>query len=62
MRRFWKLTDARVQRWLYLLTIGMWRGECGFTSYDSAGRITEISACSGGINSMKITITFYKES
>lgn len=28
---------ARFRRWLYLLTQGMWRGECGFTVSDAHG-------------------------
>lgn len=45
IRRRWmnSILRARLRRWWYLLTVGMWRGECAVTYYEN-GRVTIVGS------------------
>jgi hypothetical protein len=45
MKRHYAIAKAQFRRWLYLLFIGMWRGECAINCYTYAAggkRLTKI--------------------
>lgn len=44
MKRLKQILVARFRRWLYLLFIGMRRGECAYTHYGRHGRLIEIAS------------------
>jgi hypothetical protein len=39
------LASAYFRRWLYLLCVGMWRGECAYKAMDVEGSIVELGTC-----------------
>ncbi len=53
MKRFYEICRARFRRWVYLLFIGMWRGECAFdhTEYMDGGR--RLVGIASGTSSLK---------
>ena len=57
-----RILRARLRRWWYLLSCGMWNGERGYDEYH-LGRTTLVAASTGSLrdDSLKITRTFYRE-
>lgn len=61
MKQWLKLFAPRVRCNCYLLTKGMWRGECHLETCQS-GKVTLIAACKGSFftNNLEVTRVFYK--
>jgi len=54
------LVKAKVKCWWYLLTQGMWRGECEM-SIEKRGRTVLIAAIKGTLSDFEITRIFYRK-
>lgn len=57
------IASALFRRWLYLLFVGLWRGERAFTAYSRSGQVvliqsTRVSNRQPGLGST-VTKTFY---
>jgi len=44
MRDELAILKARLRRWWYLLTSGMWRGECAINVRDEAGNVIGVAS------------------
>jgi hypothetical protein len=53
MKRFYEICRARFRRWLYLLFIGMWRGEVAFEHKEYLNGKCRIVGISSGTIEMK---------